>query len=164
MDRDRMIMTILTTSTQFTAGSIKNNCWGHVGLHWAPIQLSISFMEASRDLTHVDTKSFMLVFDIFVVSQVFLRTLFLCEKPGKHISNWGKFYKNKKEEPVKNFGSNTCLLDTICAPPLPSEWRGHMLKARQILRGSLLSVKQYDHKWPSFRYVTYMAQFSEQRC
>lgn len=82
--KDKAIMRFSMVSPQSSAGSVKNIWRGHVGLHWAPIQLSVSLMEVWGDLTHATIKSLILALlapvTICVDSQVPLCILFLLER------------------------------------------------------------------------------------
>ena len=80
---DNTIIMVWTVSPQVAAGSVNNNWRGHVGLHWAEIQLSVSLTGVLDDFFHVAIKSRMLVLStpvtICVDAQVPLVTLFLLE-------------------------------------------------------------------------------------
>ena len=80
---DNTIIMVWTVAPQVAAGSVNNNWRGHVGLHWAEIQLSVNLTGVLDDFFHVAIKSRMLVLStsvtICVDAQVPLFTLFLLE-------------------------------------------------------------------------------------
>ena len=84
MTNDNTIMIVSIVSPQSTAGSVNSNVRRHVGLHWAPIQLSVNLTEVTGDFIHDAMKSLMLVLldpaTICVDSQVPLCTWFLLDK------------------------------------------------------------------------------------